>query len=86
VLLSGWCKVKNLIQAGKVWNQMVYEGLKPDLVTHNIMLEGLFNGRRKYEALKLFDLMKENGPSPDSKTYTILICALSKLQKMEVSC
>lgn len=83
VLLSGWCKVKNMIQAGKVWNQMVDEGFKPDLVTHNIMLEGLFNGRREYEALKLFDLMKENGPSPDSKTYTILIGALSKLQKME---
>lgn len=83
VLLSGWCKVKNMIQAGKVWNQMVDEGFKPDLVTHNIMLEGLFNGRRKYEALKLFNLMKENGPYPDSKTYTILIRALSKLQMME---
>lgn len=86
VLLFGWCKVKNMIQAGKVWNQMVDEGFKPDLVTHNIMLEGLFNGRRKYEALKLFNLMKENGPYPDSKTYTILIRALSKLQMMEETC
>jgi pentatricopeptide repeat protein len=37
---------------------MVDEGFKPDLVTHNIMLGGLFNGRKKDEALKLFGLMK----------------------------
>lgn len=83
VLISGWCEAKNLIEAGKLWNEMVDEGFKPDLVTHNIMLGGLFKGRKKDEALKLFGLMKINGPCPDSKSYTIVIRALSKLQKME---
>ncbi|KAH9327339.1 hypothetical protein KI387_007517 [Taxus chinensis] len=82
VLLSGWCKVKNLIQAGKIWNDMLDEGFKPDLVTHNIMLEGLFMGKRKDDALKLFGLMKGNGPSPNTRSYTIVICALCKLHRM----
>ncbi|GLJ04938.1 hypothetical protein SUGI_0007380 [Cryptomeria japonica] len=82
VLLSGWCKVKNLLQAGKLWNEMLDEGYKPDLVTHNIMLEGLFTGRRKDEALKLFDLMKKSGPTPNTRSYTTVICALCKLHKM----
>eukprot|EP01018_Ginkgo_biloba_P021106 Gb_31784 [translate_table: standard] len=83
VLLSGWCKVKNLTQAGKLWNDMVDIGLKPDLITYNIMLEGIFKGRRMNEALKFFDLMKTNGPSPNTRSYTIVIRALSKAQMME---
>lgn len=83
ILISGWCEAKNLLEAGKLWNEMVDKGFKPDLVTHNIMLGGLFKGGKKEEALKLFELMKTNGPHPNSKSYTTVIRALSKLQKME---
>ncbi|GLJ30741.1 hypothetical protein SUGI_0609220 [Cryptomeria japonica] len=83
VLLSGWCKVRKLIEAGKLWNEMVDGGFVPDLATHNIMLEGLFKGKRTREAVKLFTLMKTNGPLPNAMSYTIVICALSKLQKMD---
>ncbi|KAH9315652.1 hypothetical protein KI387_024279, partial [Taxus chinensis] len=56
VLLSRWCKVENLIQASKIWNDVLDEGFKPDVLTHNIMWEGLFMGKRKDDALNLFGL------------------------------
>ncbi|KAF5190290.1 Pentatricopeptide repeat-containing protein [Thalictrum thalictroides] len=85
VLLAGWCKVKNLMEAGRVWNEMIDKGLKPDLVAYNTMLEGLLSGRRESEAIKLFELMKAKGPSPNIRSYTILIRDLCKRNKMEVA-
>ncbi|XP_010258534.1 PREDICTED: pentatricopeptide repeat-containing protein At3g62470, mitochondrial-like [Nelumbo nucifera] len=83
VLLAGWCKVKNLMEAGKVWNEMIDKGLKPDIVAHNIMLEGLLRGKKRSEAIKLFEIMKAKGPSPNVRSYTILIRDLCKGSKME---
>ncbi|XXG80168.1 hypothetical protein AAC387_Pa09g1098 [Persea americana] len=83
ILLAGWCKVKNLLEAGKVWNEIVDKGLKPDIVSHNTMLEGLCMGKRRSEAIKLFELMKSKGPSPNVRSYTILIRDLCKGNKME---
>ncbi|XP_077216972.1 uncharacterized protein LOC143851405 [Tasmannia lanceolata] len=83
ILLTGWCKVKNLMEAGKVWNAMIDNGLKPDIVAHNTMLEGLFLGRRRSEAIKLFELMKAKGPFPNVRSYTIMVRNLSKRNEME---
>ncbi|KAJ8620262.1 hypothetical protein MRB53_028791 [Persea americana] len=83
ILLAGWCKVKNLLEAGKVWNEIVDKGLKPDIVAHNTMLEGLCMGKRRSEAIKLFELMKSKGPPPNVRSYTILIRDLCKGNKME---
>ena len=79
ILISGWCDAKNMIEAGKLLNEMVDEGFKPDLVTNKIMFVDLFKGGKKDEALKVFELMKTNGPYPHSKSYTIVIWSLSKL-------
>ncbi|RWR76454.1 pentatricopeptide repeat-containing protein, mitochondrial-like protein [Cinnamomum micranthum f. kanehirae] len=75
--------VKNLLQAGKVWNELVDKGLKPDIVAHNTMLEGLLRGKRRSEAIKLFELMKSKGPSPNVRSYTIFIRDLCRGNKME---
>ncbi|KAL6009921.1 hypothetical protein ACLOJK_000352 [Asimina triloba] len=83
ILLAGWCKVKNLMEAGKVWNDMVDQGFTPDIVVHNIMLEGLLRGRRQSEAIKLFELMKAKGPLPNVRSHTILIRDLCSGDKME---
>ncbi|KAG9452412.1 hypothetical protein H6P81_005316 [Aristolochia fimbriata] len=85
VLLSGWCKVKNLLEASKVWNEMIDKGMKPDIVAHNTMLEGLFSGQRRPEAIKLFELMKAKGPGPNVRSYTIVIRDLCKKGKMEAA-
>ncbi|KAK7852114.1 pentatricopeptide repeat-containing protein [Quercus suber] len=83
VLLNGWCRVKNLLEAGRVWNEMIDKGFKPDIVAHNIMLEGLLRCRKRSDAVKLFEVMKEKGPSPNVRSYTILIRELCKQAKMK---
>ncbi|KAL2934868.1 hypothetical protein RDABS01_017987 [Bienertia sinuspersici] len=83
ILLSGWCRVKNLMEAGKIWNEMIDHNLKPDLVTHNIMLDGLLKLNKKSDAIKLFEVMKAKGPSPNVRSYTILIRDMCKHSKMK---
>jgi pentatricopeptide repeat protein len=58
VLLNGWCRVKNLMEAGWVWNEMIDKGFKPDIVAQYIMLEGLLRCRKRSDAIKLFEVMK----------------------------
>ncbi|XP_078159556.1 uncharacterized protein LOC144555187 [Carex rostrata] len=84
-LLAGWCKVKNLVEACRVWNEMLDRGLKPDIATYNIMLEGLLYGQKRSEAVKLFDLMKAKGPIPNTHTYTIIIRAFCTGRKMDLA-
>nr|AYM00618.1 pentatricopeptide repeat protein [Salvia miltiorrhiza] len=78
VLLNGWCEVRNLMEAGRVWNGMIDSGFKPDVVAHNIMLRGLLKGGKRCDAVKLFEVMKSRGPSPNVRSYTILIDHLCK--------
>lgn len=82
VLLNGWCRVKNLMEVGKVWNEMIDKGFKPDIVAHNTMLEGLLRGNRKSDAIKLFEVMKAKGPAPNVRSYTIVMRDLCKQKKM----
>ncbi|KAK7306506.1 hypothetical protein VNO77_44453 [Canavalia gladiata] len=81
VLLNGWCRVKNFLEAGRVWNEMIDRGFKPDIVAHNIMLEGLLKCKKKSNAIKLFEIMKAKGPVPNVRSYTIMIQDFCK-QKM----
>ncbi|XP_014500987.1 pentatricopeptide repeat-containing protein At5g14820, mitochondrial-like [Vigna radiata var. radiata] len=81
ILLSGWCRLKNLLEAGRVWNEMIDGGFKPDIVAHNVMLEGLLKCKKKSDAIKLFEIMKAKGPSPNVRSYTIIIQDFCK-QKM----
>ncbi|KAM7275983.1 hypothetical protein ACFE04_017849 [Oxalis oulophora] len=83
VLLNGWCRVKNLMEAGKIWNEMIDKGFKPDIVAHNTMLEGLLKSKKRSDAIKLFEVMKDKGPTPNVRSYTILIRDLCKQKNME---
>ncbi|EPS71818.1 hypothetical protein M569_02938 [Genlisea aurea] len=78
ILLSGWCRVRNLMEAGRIWNEMIDAGFHPDVIAHNTMIEGLIRGRKRSDAIKLFHVMKSKGPSPDVKTYTAIISDLCK--------
>lgn len=82
VLLNGWCRVKNLMEAVRVWNEMIDKGFKPDIIAHHTMLEGLLRCRKRSDAIKLFEVMKAKGPKPNVRSYTILIRDLCKQMKM----
>ncbi|KAK9065029.1 hypothetical protein SSX86_016412 [Deinandra increscens subsp. villosa] len=83
VLLNGWCKVGNLLEAGKVWNEMIDKGLNPDIVAYNTMLEGLLKVHKRSDAVKLFEVMKAKGPPPNERSYTIMIRDLCKQKRMK---
>ncbi|KAK6941077.1 Pentatricopeptide repeat [Dillenia turbinata] len=83
VLLNGWCRLKNLLEAGTVWNEMIDNGFKPDIVAHNTMIEGLLKAKRRSDASKLFMVMKAKGPNPNVRTFTIMIRDLCKQGTME---
>ncbi|XP_038704253.1 pentatricopeptide repeat-containing protein At3g62470, mitochondrial-like [Tripterygium wilfordii] len=82
VLLNGWCQVKNLMEAGRVWNEMIDKGFKPDIIAHNTMLEGLLKSKKRSDAIKLIEVMKAKGPTPNVRSYTILIRNLCKQRNM----
>ncbi|OMP04841.1 hypothetical protein COLO4_09255 [Corchorus olitorius] len=82
VLLSGWCRVRNLMEAGRVWNEMIDKGFKPDIVAHNVMIEGLLWSGKRSDAVKLFEVMKAKGPLPNVQSYTIIIREFCKQSKM----
>lgn len=83
VLLNGWCRAKNLMEAGRLWNEMIEKGLKPDIVAYNVMLEGLLRCKKRSDAIKLFEVMKAKGPSPNVRSYTIMIRDSCKSTKMK---
>ncbi|GAA0162857.1 hypothetical protein LIER_18859 [Lithospermum erythrorhizon] len=85
VLLNGWCRVKNLLEAGKIWNMMIDKGFKPDIAAHNTMLDGLLKCKKRSDAIKLFEVMRAKGPSPNVKSYTILIRDLCKQGEMDMA-
>lgn len=84
-LMLAWCNARNLVEAGRVWNEMLENGLKPDVVVHNTMIEGLLRGQRRPEAVKMFELMKAKGPAPNVWTYTMLIRDHCKRGKMDMA-
>ncbi|GMN24455.1 hypothetical protein TIFTF001_000578 [Ficus carica] len=83
VLLNGWCRLKNLMEAGKLWNEMIDLGFKPDVVAHNVMLDGLLRSKKRSDAIKLFEVMKAKGPRPNIRSYMILIREFCKQGKMK---
>ncbi|CAN6337929.1 unnamed protein product [Urochloa humidicola] len=84
-LLLAWCNARNLVEAGRIWNEMLEKGMKPDVVVHNTMIEGLLRGQRRPEAVKMFELMKAKGPPPNARTYTMLIRDHCKRGKMDMA-
>ncbi|GMH30851.1 hypothetical protein Nepgr_032694 [Nepenthes gracilis] len=82
VLLNGWCRVKNLMEAGRIWNEMIDKGFRPDVAAHNTMLEGLLKANKRSDAIKMFEVMKIKGPAPNVRSYTILIRRLCRQNKM----
>ncbi|WVZ98112.1 hypothetical protein U9M48_043590 [Paspalum notatum var. saurae] len=84
-LLLAWFNAKNLVEASRVWNEMVDKRMKPDVVAHNIVIEGLLRGQRRPEAIKMFEVMKAKGPPPNAWTYTMLIRDHCKRGKMDMA-
>ncbi|KAF8040364.1 hypothetical protein BT93_B2559 [Corymbia citriodora subsp. variegata] len=57
-LIRGFCDVGELMEASKVWNLMVDEGLEPEVWAFEAIMERFFKSNRYDEAMKLLGMMR----------------------------
>jgi pentatricopeptide repeat protein len=86
VLFFGWCRVRDPVRAMKLLEEMISLGHTPDNFTYNCAIDTFSSCGMVKEAKDLFEFMQTKGctmSSPTAKTYSIMIVALAKCNKME---
>ncbi|KAL2477188.1 Pentatricopeptide repeat-containing protein [Forsythia ovata] len=81
--------------ARRFWGEMLERGIEPNVVTYNILLNGICRhaslhpeGRFEKvirEAEEMFDEMSERGVQPDVTSYSILLHVYSRAHKPQLS-
>ena len=61
-----------------VFREMYSQGINPDLVSFDILLQACISGRHVKEAEKIFDNLKKRGLKPSVVTYTTMITLYAK--------
>merc|ERR1719436_870882 len=61
---------------------MIEKKIKPDEITFNSLLEGCAKTRRLKDALRLLDLMKEQGVPPSNITISIAVKVLGRAHRL----
>ncbi|XP_030514743.1 putative pentatricopeptide repeat-containing protein At1g26500 [Rhodamnia argentea] len=78
-LIRGFCNAGDLIEASKVWNSMVDEGLEPEVWAFEAMMERFFKSNRYGEAMKLLGMMRMRMQDRlDVSTYRLVISWLCR--------
>ncbi|VVA91240.1 unnamed protein product [Arabis nemorensis] len=73
VLIDQQCKIQDLKEAKRVFNQMIESGVEPDAAPYTSLIAGCCKTGNLEEAKRIFDLMVESGLKPDAVSYTALI-------------
>ncbi|KAF6137934.1 hypothetical protein GIB67_041807 [Kingdonia uniflora] len=91
VLIYGWCKLRRIDMAKRFLGEMVNRGLEPNVVTYNVLLNGICRrsslrretGFREIvrESEELFDEMCERRIEPDVTSYSIVLHVYSRARK-----
>ncbi|XP_071936539.1 pentatricopeptide repeat-containing protein At2g13420, mitochondrial-like [Coffea arabica] len=95
ILIYGWFKVKKIEMAEKFFKEMVQKGIEPNVVTYNVMLNGIcrkasLHPDERFEkvirnAEKVFVEMRDRGVEPDVTSYSILLHVYSRAHKPALS-
>ncbi|KAK9108542.1 hypothetical protein Syun_024553 [Stephania yunnanensis] len=95
VLIYGWCKLNRPSFAEKFLEEMVNVGLEPNVVTYNVLLNGIcrrssLHPEERFErtiraAENLFHEMQRRGIEPDVTSYSIVLHVYSRAHKPELS-
>lgn len=95
ILIYGWCKVNRHEMAQRFLNEMVDRGLEPNVVTYNILLNGICRraslhpdnrfDRTIQAAEDLLNQMRNKGIEPDTISYSIILHVYSRAHKPELS-
>ncbi|URE23106.1 hypothetical protein MUK42_07327 [Musa troglodytarum] len=94
ILIYGWCKVNRHEMAQRFLNEMVDHGLEPNVVTYNILLNGICRraslhpdnrfDRTIQAAEDLLNQMRNKGIEPDTISYSIILHVYSRAHKPEL--
>lgn len=83
-LVNGYCRVGDVDSAILVYNDMCRKDFRPVGSTVEVLIRGLYDRRRIFEALEILRLGVEKfGVCPTKKSYMFLIKGLCKEQKLE---
>ncbi|MCL7030268.1 hypothetical protein MKW94_002464 [Papaver nudicaule] len=95
VLISGWCKMNRPEMAEKFFREMVDHGLEPNVVTHNVLLNGIcrrsvLHPGTRFEGIiqkaeNLLDEMQKRRIEPDVTSYSIVFHVYSRAHKPNLS-
>ncbi|XVE68518.1 hypothetical protein DITRI_Ditri09bG0074500 [Diplodiscus trichospermus] len=95
ILISGWCKIGRIDKAERFLKEMVERGMEPNVVTYNVMLNGICRraslhpderfDRTIRNAEKLFDEMRQRGIEPDVTSFSIVLHVYSRAHKPELT-
>lgn len=85
-LFFGWCRARDPKKAMKVLEEMIQMKHTPESFTYVAAIESFCSAGLVSEARELFEFMRTEGltiSSPTAKTYSIMIVALAKADRME---
>ncbi|XP_077220267.1 pentatricopeptide repeat-containing protein At2g13420, mitochondrial-like [Tasmannia lanceolata] len=95
VLIYGWCKINRPQMAERFFREMIDRGFEPNVVTYNILLNGICRKaslhpetrleRTIRDAENLFDEMRRRGIEPDVTSYSIVLHVYSRAHKPDLS-
>lgn len=82
-LICGFCDVGDVIEASKLWNLMMDEGVEADIDAVNTMIERFFKNNQFDQGLKLFQTMRvKRMEEVGLSTYSIIIKWMCKRGKL----
>ncbi|KAI5684094.1 hypothetical protein M9H77_05322 [Catharanthus roseus] len=86
ILFFGWCRVRNPSRGIAILEEMIKMGLEPDNFTYNTAIDTFCQAGMVTEAAEFLEFMRNKGSttsSPTAKSYSIMIVALVKADRME---
>ncbi|XP_010458842.1 PREDICTED: putative pentatricopeptide repeat-containing protein At1g13800 isoform X1 [Camelina sativa] len=78
VLIDRQCKMGDLTEAKRIFDQMIKSGVDPDAAPYTALIVGCCKMGNLKEAKMIFDLMIESGLKPDAVSYTTLIAGFRR--------
>ncbi|KAL5991670.1 hypothetical protein ACLOJK_012579 [Asimina triloba] len=84
MLIDGFCEIGDLVEACKIWNRMAEEGLQPDIVACEKIMEAFCKCDRISDAFQMFRCVKmERIQDVDLSLYKLLITWLCSKGKLD---
>lgn len=85
-LFFGWCRLRNPSRGISILDEMIEIGLEPDNFTYNTAIDTFCKAGMVTEAAEFLKFMRAKGStmsSPTARTYSILVVALIRTDRME---